>query len=74
MLAPLTPDMMLGKNTKRYERIIKKNDELLSDPTPSKVWVSHSPSTSEASDDELEKVSKDMNKWIEWIARVDMEK
>lgn len=41
-----------GTNHQKGRNNLKKNDELMYDPTPSEVLTSHSPSSTEASDDE----------------------
>ncbi|KAG5570841.1 hypothetical protein H5410_060607, partial [Solanum commersonii] len=59
------------KEALKGQKHLKSNEELLLEPTPSKVQTSHSLLTTKASDDGRGEETIDITPGVEWITRVD---
>ncbi|KAG5627988.1 hypothetical protein H5410_013206 [Solanum commersonii] len=60
-----------GKKNRKGKKHQKGSEEMLLDPTPSEALTSHTPSTTEASDDDRGEEPIDVTPGEEWIARVE---
>ncbi|KAG5592295.1 hypothetical protein H5410_042809 [Solanum commersonii] len=61
-----------GKKARKGKKHQKSHEEILLDPTPSKALTSHSPSTTEVSDDERSEEAIDVTAGEEWVSRVEV--
>ncbi|KAG5590482.1 hypothetical protein H5410_040996 [Solanum commersonii] len=61
-----------GKKNRKGKKHQKGCEEMLLNPTPSEALISHPPSTTEASDDELGEEAINVTAGEEWVARVEV--